>query len=193
MQRSGAPEPATNHAELYEELAPYVHRLVHRFFGPDARHHDLVQEVFYRILSSRPKIREPDQLRAWVRAITLNVVYNEFRLHRKRPTTELDEEHLVANLERSAEARDLLSRLTSKLDRLPEQERSAFVLRFVERRTLEEIAVIEGYSRATAQRRLRRPRRILKAFLLQNPSLARTFRRRGQQVAQGASLNQLAS
>lgn len=170
-------------AELYEHLAPYVRRLVRRFVGSDGRQHDIVQDVFYRILASRPEGRSPTQLRAWVRAITLNVIFSEFRRVRTHPTTPLEEGDLVADLERTAEMRDLLSRLGTMLERLPEAERSAFVLRVIERRSVKEIAKIQGHSPATVQRRLRRPRRILRTFLAQNPAMARAVAANAQRRA----------
>jgi DNA-directed RNA polymerase specialized sigma24 family protein len=93
----------------------------------------------------------------------------ERRLHRA-VSQELDP-NLTANLEHTVLARDFLAQLRSRIDRLPSSERTAFVLFFVEQRTVAEIASLEGYSLATAQRRLRRPRRILRNFLAQNPSV----------------------
>jgi RNA polymerase sigma factor (sigma-70 family) len=163
---------------LYENLLPYVHGLVRRLLGSDLNEHDLVQDVFCRVLHHRHELRDAAQLRAWVRAITFNVIYSELRERRQRRAASQDlDPDLTANLEHAVLARDLLARLRSSIDRLPSGERAAFFLRFIERRTVAEIAELEGYSLATAQRRLRRPRRILRTFLAQNPALSRRSRR----------------
>ena len=159
---------------LYEQVAPYVHRLVRRVLGSDSKEQDLVQDVLCRVLHHRHQLRDDQQLRPWVRAITFNVIYSELRDRRQHRVVSRDvDAELTANLEHSVVARDLLSRLHARLDRLPRGERAAFVLRYIERRTVAEIAVLEGYSLATAQRRLRRPRRILRNFLAQNPTIGR--------------------
>jgi RNA polymerase sigma-70 factor (ECF subfamily) len=142
--------------------------------GSDSRAQDLVQDVLLRVLHHRYQLRDDRQLRPWVRAITFNVIYSELRERRQRRALSQDiEADLTANLEHSVVARDLLSRLHAMLDRLPSGERTAFVQRYVERRTVAEIAALGGYSVATAQRRLRRPRRILRSFLAQHPTVWR--------------------
>jgi RNA polymerase sigma factor (sigma-70 family) len=156
-------------ARLYDELAPYVRRLVRGVMGADSKQHDLVQDVFCRVLRDFEALRDRNKLRPWVRAITFSVVFDELR-RRRATRTAIDnfETTLVADLGHAMEARDLLARLKSMLERLPAAERSAFMMRYVEHRTVPEIARLEGYSIATAHRRLRRPRRLLKAFLSQN-------------------------
>jgi RNA polymerase sigma-70 factor (ECF subfamily) len=158
--------------EFYAELVPYVHRIVRRALGSDWREHDLVQEVLCRVLNRQDQLRDERQFRPWVRAITFNVICSELRERRLHRAAAQDvDAGLAANLEHTVVARDLLARLHSKIDRLPRSERAAFVLFFVEQRTVTEIAELEGYSLATAQRRLRRPRRILRSFLEQHPAV----------------------
>jgi RNA polymerase sigma factor (sigma-70 family) len=162
---------------LYERLASYVHGLVRRVLGSDSREQDLVQEVLCLVLRHRHQLRDHGQWGPWVRAIALNVIYSELRQRRQRRAASQDlGTDLTANLEHAVVARDLLSRLRSSIDRLPAGERAAFFLRFIEQRTVAEIASLEGYSLATAQRRLRRPRRILRSFLAENPGLTRRLR-----------------
>jgi RNA polymerase sigma factor (sigma-70 family) len=164
---------------LYERLVPYVHGLVRRVLGSDSKAHDLVQDVLCLVLHHRHELRDDRQLKPWVRTITFNVVYSELRERRQhRAASEDLVVHLTANLEHVVVARDLLSRLRSSIDRLPASERAAFFLRFIERHTVAEIAHLEGYSLATAHRRLRRPRRILRNFLAQNLAIGRNARRR---------------
>jgi RNA polymerase sigma factor (sigma-70 family) len=166
---------------LYETLLPYVHGLVRRLLGSDLKAHDLVQDVFCLVLHHRHELRDAKQLRSWVRAITFNVIYSELRERRQyRAMSQALDPDPSANLEHTVLARDLLCHLRSHLDRLPAAERDAFFLRFIERRTVAEIADLEGYSLATAQRRLRRPRRILRNFLAQNPTLTRGARQPSQ-------------
>lgn len=164
----------------YGELQPYVSVLVRRVLGSDDEHGDVVQEVFYRVLRYQEHLYEPAGLKAWVRTITLNVVADLWRRRRGTPIVDVDVDAAAeprGDLVRTVEVRDLLSRLKSRIERLPPQEQSAFTLRFVEGRTLDEIAALEGYSVATARRRLARPGRILKAFVSKDwPALASRMR-----------------
>jgi RNA polymerase sigma factor (sigma-70 family) len=158
---------------LYEELGPYVRGIVRRSLGSDWREHDLVQEVFCRVVNNRHQLRDDRQLKAWVRAITFNVICSELRERRLHREASQDlAENFTANLEHAVMARDFLAQLRARIDRLPHSERTAFVLFFVEQRSVAEIADLEGYSLATAQRRLRRARRILRNFAAQNPTIS---------------------
>jgi RNA polymerase sigma factor (sigma-70 family) len=166
-------DPPADAPGLYEQLTPYVRGIVRRSLGTDWREHDLVQEVLCRVVDNRHQLRDDRQLKPWVRAITFNVICSELRERRvHRAISQNLDGNLTANLEHAVMARDFLAQLRARINRLPCSERTAFVLFFIEQRTVAEIADLEGYSLATAQRRLRRPRRILRNFLAQNPTVA---------------------
>ena len=56
-----------------------------------------------------------------------------------------------------------------------------FMLYYIERRTLAEVAEIGGYSLATAKRRVNRANKRFQYLLSQNPELERLFRRQKEE------------
>ena len=63
----------------YARLSKSIHRIVWRLLGADADRDDIVQQVFLKIIEHRQSLREPERLRAWIQAITVNAVYEELR------------------------------------------------------------------------------------------------------------------
>ncbi len=144
--------------------------IVQRALGPDIERDNVVQQVLCVVLRNQEGLREPLAQRAWVRTITFNVVYDLLRRRQLRHAAQgVAAAEMRGDLVRTVEVRDLLARLKALVEGLPVSEQSAFVLRYVEGRRLAEIAAIEGYSLATARRRLARARRILRALASQAP------------------------
>lgn len=167
---------------VYARFAPTVNRLVWRLLGADPDHNDAVQTVFYRILRSVGRLRDPERLDTWVQRIAVNTVYEMLRRRYVRrvflqslPT----ETH--GDLVRDVEVRDALLRIKGLIERLPPKERVLFTLYYVEKRTLAEIAEIGGYSLATAKRRIGRANRRFEHLLAKNPELMRRLRKEEEQ------------
>ncbi len=155
----------------YEELATYVRKLARRSLGAGADADDVVQQVLFSVLRHGSELRDRGALRGWVRAITFSVVADVIRRRRTWRVVELDAaRQRSGDLVRTVEMRELLARLQSMIERLPPAEQSAFVMRYVEGRKVNEVARSEGYSRATARRRLVRAERILKTLATQMAS-----------------------
>ncbi len=130
-----------------------------------ADHHaaeDATERVFLRALAGLPGFRElarPEDgpeastFRVWLFRIARNVVANERRTRRRRPTASLD----VAlgaglaladpvDLEGQAATRDEAAEALRALRRLPDDRRRALLLRFVDEMSTAEIAAILGRS-----------------------------------------------
>ena len=143
-------------AMLYDRYAPEVNRLVWRLLGADPDHDDLVQQVFCRLLIKAGTVRDVSRLPAYVRRVTINTVTSELRkraVYRRffRSGDDFDRfESLTPDPEKSA----LLRRTYSILQQLPVAERLAFSLRFLDGRSLEEVAELCDCSLATAKRRI---------------------------------------
>jgi len=168
---------------LYERFAPTVNRLVWHLMGADPDHNDLVQQVFLRARRSAPRLREPDRLPQWVRAIAVNTVYAELRRRsvrrlfwRQQPAVRAH-----ADLVRDVEARDLLMRAKAVIEKLPAAERVVFTLFFVEHETLSDIAELLGYSLATAKRRLRKASSRFQKLAANTPELLRVLGQRREE------------
>src|SRR5688572_2738275 len=142
---------------LFRAFSGDVNRLVWRLLGADSEHNDLVQQVFFKVLSQRHSLRDPHRLRAWIHAITVNTVYQELRRREMqrlffsawRPT------NLHGDLVQEIESRDFLAAALSVVGRLSAKQRIVYVLRFLEGCSLPEIADMCGISLGTVKRRLR--------------------------------------
>ena len=176
-------DPVSAAPLVYARFAPVVNRMVWRLLGADPDHNDVVQQIFYRILKQVVRVREPERLDSWVQSIAANSVYEVLRRRQVRRIFLKDmptEAH--ADLVRDVEVRDLLLRTKALIERLSPKDRLAFTFYFVERRTLAEIAELEGYSMATAKRRVMRATSRFQRLLAENPDLARLFRAKAKRT-----------
>ena len=145
---------------IYARLAPAVNRLVWALLGADDEHNDLVHEIFIQIFRNVGKLRDPESLDAWAARVAINTVRNEIRKRRLRrwvfwsPFEDPGLLQHVADLD----GRELLVRAFTLLAKLPTDERLILSLRLFETGTLDELAVMAGWSLTTAKRRLRKAR-----------------------------------
>jgi RNA polymerase sigma-70 factor (ECF subfamily) len=163
-------------ADIYDRFAVDVNRWVWRLMGADADHHDVVQQVFVRVLRAARRLRDPERLVHWVHAVTVNTVYGELRKRQVRRLflRDHDPEPIHADFVREVEVRDLLVRAKNVLQKLPAKERVVFVLHHVEGCTLHEVAELCGYSHTTAKRRLSDAHRRFAALIAKHSELARS-------------------
>lgn len=171
-------DPRAGLAAMHDRFARDVNRLVWRLMGADSDHDDLVQQVFFRILTSVHRLRDPERLEAWVRAVTVNTVRGELRRRTLRRILwwQIPESNVQGDLTREVEARDLLYQSLKVLEKLPAQERIVFGLVHLEDLTLPEVAEACGYSLMTAKRRLAAARRRIEALVRTRPELLEQLR-----------------
>ena len=155
----GAPKEMVerHHAELYR----YARSLLRE--EPAAE--DAVQEAFEKAfvaLGKYPEERiEALSLRAWLYRITLNVVRNAWRGRRREaPVAEMPEstDERSGIVSGSASGRDGEAWLDvlAALERLPERQRVAVTLRYVEDLPYAEIAGVTGWPENTCKTLVRR-------------------------------------
>lgn len=170
--------------QAFEELVKRHQKTVYALLyqlAPDWQDtSDLAQEVFIRVWRSINNLRNPSSFRSWLTQIVTNLFYDELRKRPRRlPTVSMDE---ALGDEESGEAtRDipdesdlphdkLLNRELSEVIReammkLPEQFRTAIVLREVEGLSYEEIADITQTEMGTVKSRIARARLKLQEML----------------------------
>lgn len=169
----------------FEELVKRHQRTVYSLLyqlAPDwSDTSDLAQEVFIRIWRSINNLRNPAAFRSWLTQIVTNLFYDELRKRPRRlPTVSMDEsigddesgEGLTRDIaDSSAQPDDIvLSRETTEVIRqamasLPEQFRTAIVLREVEGLSYEEIALLTKTEMGTVKSRIARARSKLQELL----------------------------
>ena len=172
--------------EAFEELVKRHQRTVYSLLyqlAPDwTDTSDLAQEVFIRVWRSINNLRNPSSFRSWLTQIVTNLFYDELRKRPRRlPTISIDELNSEDGLGVEAITRDIpdssalpdekiLNRELSEIIRdamlqLPEQFRTAVVLREIESLSYEEIAILTKTEIGTVKSRIARARAKLQQLL----------------------------
>lgn len=147
---------------------------------------DLAQEVFIRIWRNINNLRNPSSFRSWLTQIVTNLFYDELRKRPRQLLTVSMDESLEMDDSGEGATRDIadssaqpddivLNREISEairqaMTKLPEQFRTAIVLREVEGLSYEEIAILTKTEMGTVKSRIARAR--LKLQELLKPYLA---------------------
>lgn len=114
--------------------------------------HDISQQVFLRVWKSAGRYRPEAKFTTWLFTITRNLVFNEMRRRKRRPTSSLDEAEEKYHLGMPDEERyqpdaeslqaELEEVIEQAIQSLPEKQRMAVVLRRYEDLPYEEIGKI---------------------------------------------------
>jgi RNA polymerase sigma-70 factor, ECF subfamily len=144
--------------EVFRRYSPYVARVALRLLGNDSEVDDLVQDVFLEAHRGLGGLREAGALGGWLARICVRRATRRLRRRRLLWLLSLDtvaERDLPFDAAASPEERAEVVRLYRRLDRMPADERVAWLLRHVEGESLEDMVVLCGCSKSTVQRRLR--------------------------------------
>lgn len=157
----------------WSRFSPMVQRILTRALGA-AEVEDRVQEVFLGLFQAVRDLRDPGALRSFIIVIAVRSVRAERRRRRGRsglgPSAYPDStDALVSAVDVDAE--HALRRLQGVLERLRVEDRRAFVLRFVEGLSAEEVATTTDVSVATARRRCVRAVARVRFFAERDPFL----------------------
>jgi RNA polymerase sigma-70 factor (ECF subfamily) len=171
--------------QAFEELVKRHQRTVYSLLyqlAPDWEDtSDLAQEVFIRVWRNINNLRNPASFRSWLTQIVTNLFYDELRKRPRRlPTVSMDEsinddeegEGATRDIpdssllpEEKALNKEVTEVIRQAMLRLPEQFRTAIVLREVEGLSYEEIAVITQTEMGTVKSRIARARTKLQELL----------------------------
>jgi len=163
-------------SELSARHRQRVERLCQRFFSDQEIARDLAQEAFLKAFAALSTYRAEMPFGAWLRAIVVNVCYDELRRRKRRPEDLVGDfsepelgwmqlvstatpEELVAEAEERRESHDLAHRL---LDSLKPEDRMVLVLKDSEDLGVAEIAEMMGWSEAKVKIRAFRARQLLR-------------------------------
>jgi RNA polymerase sigma-70 factor (ECF subfamily) len=160
---------------VWNRYAGMVCHVAQRTLGSREDAEDLAQEVFGCLFAKIRSLENPEALRSFIYSITVRTLKWELRRRRVRRWVTLSDTGEVPDLSVPAVdhvSRQLLRLFYAVLDKLAAEERMIFVLRHVERLTLEEVALSMGISLATAKRRLARSNQKVEALLDRDADLA---------------------
>ena len=160
---------------MWDRYAPLVRRILRRMLGPvDVE--DGVQDAFLRLFRDLGSLRDPSALRSFLIGITLHVAKSELRRRRARRWLRLSDDGVLAEPEATEdelhEPRAAIQRLYEVLDRVSDERRTVFVLRFVEGLELAELSAVLDCSLATTKRRVADAARRVCQLAASDPLLA---------------------
>lgn len=149
---------------------------VRRMVGNDEDARDACQDTFLKAYQNIGRLRDPAKFKAWLHHIALNLCRDRGRAAKHRlaqPYEEgLHEDETaprytgrMEETDRAAERSSLAGLLGEVLGRLPEEQRTAIVLREYQGFTTAEIAEITGVPRATVRTRIFYGMKGLRRFL----------------------------
>jgi RNA polymerase sigma-70 factor (ECF subfamily) len=150
--------PGASHA-VWQAFWPGVRGLLRRLLGPDTETQDLAQEVFLRFFQRSGRVTEGAFLKPFLFGICTRVAQEEMRRRRIHRWLSLTSSGVLPEGASSTEdsgAREAVRNLYRLLERLGPSDRSLFVLRFIEKLELTEVAEIQALSFSTARRRIDR-------------------------------------
>ncbi len=164
-------------AELVERYKRLAWKLAYSFVGnfEDAR--ELSQNAFLKAYRHLGRFRGDSRFSTWLCRIVLNECADFVRKRKREPVSlpasiSADEEPVIlepvdprAGPRELAQQREFYMRISAALERLPLQQRSAFVLHHLHGLTLEETAKIMGCRVGTAKSHLFRAARQLRKEL----------------------------
>ena len=144
-------------SELYRRYAPDVFRFALYLTGNRGDAEDITSETFVRLWASSEPIRS-QTVKGYLCTIARNLFLQGMRRQSRRE--ELSEElpDKAAGPQERAEQRDELERVIACLQKLPELDRAALLMRALEDLPYEEIALALGISVASAKVKVHRAR-----------------------------------
>jgi RNA polymerase sigma-70 factor (ECF subfamily) len=161
---------------MWDRHASLVRRILRRLLGPvDVE--DALQDAFLRLFRDLGSLRDPTALRSFLIGISFHVAKSELRRRRARRWLFLSDDGSVVEPEALApdgrhESRAAVLRLYKLLDRISDERRAVFVLRFVEGLELVELSEVLGCSLATTKRRVADAARRVSVLAASDPLLA---------------------
>jgi RNA polymerase sigma-70 factor, ECF subfamily len=170
--RRGEPEAFRLLVETYSQP---LWRAAFRILGDATAAEDAVQETFLRAWRALDRFEEQAELSSWLYRIAINAAIDLRRERKRREpySSALPEDFdgqptarsTAADPHRTAAARDLVAHAQEAIAALPEDERTAILLRHFEGRSIAEIAEALGANENTAKQAVFRAVRKLRAVL----------------------------
>lgn len=153
---------------LFKEHSSYVARVAFRLLGREDEVDDIVQDVFVSLFKHLQQIRQPGALRAWLATTTVRMVRRRLRVRRIGFLLRIGERVDPVELKAggvSGEDRAALWNVHRALTRVGANARIAWVFRYLEQESIEDVARLCGCSLSTAKRRIADAHHVVKRAL----------------------------
>lgn len=160
---------------LYEESFNYVYFIAFQYVNNEEMALDITQDVFIKIFSNLSSLDRPKSYMSWAKTITINTALNT--LKKKKPETfsslsndgENFEEQLIdyntEDISKELELKDSENIMLNMINALPDKQRIAMLLFYIDGKKIAEIAHITQSSEGTVKSRLNTARKNLAELL----------------------------
>jgi RNA polymerase sigma-70 factor (ECF subfamily) len=162
-----------------------IYALAYRTIGREQDARDVCQETFLRAFRALPGFRGQAKFSSWLYRIALNLCRDWVRRERRTPVVEapegVDLMDLAARSEPSESIEDLVARrdqmhiVERAMALLPEEQRTAIVLKEYHGLTFQEIADLVGCPLSTVKTRLYQGLTVLRRELAKDTRLAKSL------------------
>lgn len=155
-----------------------IYALAYRVIGREEDARDVCQEAFLRAFRALPGFKGQAKFSSWLYRITLNLCRDWMRKQRRTPVVQPPEDVELAELAAVREPvesiedlvvrRELSAAVAGAMARLPEEQRTAIILKEYHGMTFQEIADVQGCPLSTVKTRLYQGLSVLRRQLVQN-------------------------
>jgi RNA polymerase sigma-70 factor (ECF subfamily) len=154
--------------DLFSEHSAHVARLAYRLLGREDEVDDIVQDVFVSLYRHLDRIRHTEALRSWLQITTVRMVRRRLRVRRIGFLLRLRDRVEALELESpgpTGEDRAALWRVHRALEGVSVNARIAWVFRYLEQESVDDVARLCGCSTSTAKRRIAEAHRAVRKAL----------------------------
>jgi len=158
-----------------------IYALAYRTIGREEEARDVCQEAFLRAYRALPGFKGQAKFSSWLYRITLNLCRDWIRKQRRQPVSQIPEDAdidemaastgPVESIEDLVARRELSSVVEDAMSHLPEEQRTAIILKEYHGMTFQEIADLQGCPLSTVKTRLYQGLSVLRRELEQQGRL----------------------
>jgi RNA polymerase sigma-70 factor, ECF subfamily len=152
-----------------------IYALAYRTIGREEDARDIVQDTFLRAYRALPGFKGQAKFSSWLYRIALNLCRDWIRKQRRTPTVQMpegidlielaSEQGPIESIEELVSRREMSAAVAEAMRRLPEEQRTAIVLKEYHGLTFQEIADLQGCPLSTVKTRLYQGLSVLRRHL----------------------------
>ena len=152
-----------------------IYALAYRVIGREEEARDVCQEAFLRAFRALPGFKGQAKFSSWLYRITLNLCRDWIRRQRRAPVSQLPDDVDLAEMAASrgpvesiedlVARRELSAVVEEAMAKLPEEQRTAIILKEYHGMTFQEIADLQGCPLSTVKTRLYQGLSVLRRHL----------------------------
>jgi len=161
-----------NFDELYHSFSDMVYQLCLNYFRNKADAEDCAQDVFVKVYNKRASFKGEAELKTWIYRITVNTCMDKVRSQQRKqrlmkllpfytPRMDVEFDHPGVLLEQ----KEAVDKIMKAIDKLPEKQRHAIILKRIEKLSQKEVAAILECSEKAVESLLSRATKQVKILL----------------------------